>query len=219
MQVHELNDVQHTECKQPCVWIACLTYLCEALTTAWTLVYTVIQAEEPGSLNGFCLCTPETHLFCAFWDVFVVGVYVVYIYMADKMTWHNGVVSFALWAHWISHYHLYDLTKDMNIIQINQYRHWSFTLVLIGVNLAYCLPRLFIYGPTNVHARSAPSDVIASVGIFVLMACAWLERFYCENFMLYLGGHLTYDLLISVVALAIVIYQADKKPWNFVVHV
>ena len=68
------------EWKQPYVWIACLTYLCEAVTAAWTLVYAVIQAEELDGLNGFCLANKETHVVCALWDVFIVGVYLPCFY-------------------------------------------------------------------------------------------------------------------------------------------
>lgn len=58
--MQESEDPGYGILKEPYRWIACLTYLYEAVTTAWTLVYTVIQAEEPISLNGFCLPTTET---------------------------------------------------------------------------------------------------------------------------------------------------------------
>lgn len=206
----DTDNVHHSkplDWQDPYLWIACLTYVCDAVTVAWTLIYFMIQYNEPCSLNGFCLPNTETHVMCALVDSCVAGCYIVYVYMADKITWTNCAVAGALWLHWLSHYDLYQLTKNLSLEEINKYQHWSFTLVLLVVNWTYCLPRLLFLMPEDVAERCTPSSVISSVGILLLMATAWLERFYCQNFMAYFAGHLVYDVLISLVALGKVLYE------------
>ena len=96
-------------------------------------------------------------------------------------------------------------------MEMNHYLHWSFTLVLCAVNWAYCLPRLLFLMPEDVAGCCTASSVISSVGILLLMATAWLEKFYCPDFMAYFAGHLAYDVLISLVALANVIYEPSSE--------
>ena len=173
-----------------------------------TLMYAHWQEVQPWAFNGFCIVSSDTHLLCTLLDVFFTGSYLTYLLCTDKVCIETCLVTLGVFLHWASHLQLYTLTRQMSVNEINMYRHWSFTIVLIVVNSAYCIPRLLWVSPVNVPKRLAPPELCTSVGIAFLMLVAWQERFHCEDHMLHIGGHLVYDLTIAIVAITRVILMA-----------
>ena len=180
--------------------LAVFTYACELGTLLATGAYVWVELAQPWSTNGFCLPYLETHLWCCLYDIGVAAWYLTYAYTTDRFTWSTGLAGGALWLHWISHYDLYELTKHGTLTYANHFRHFSFALVLVGVNTMYCLPRLLLLPPWAVSKRTVPSEVVSSLGIALLMVCAELEYHACKPLMAEFGGHVMYDVLISAVA-------------------
>lgn len=187
------------------VLLSHLTYLSELVTVLYTFAYTAVQDANPAGPNGFCIESTDTHLYCTVLDTFVFGM--IWAWWWQPQFVHNGRcrqlgILTAAGLHIHGHWLLYSLTKHMSVNQISHYRHWSFALVLLLINMGYCLPRLVMYMPSDTKDRCKPKALSASFGILLLMAVAWLERFYCEHVMAPIGGHLVYDTVMAFVVLA-----------------
>lgn len=196
----------------------CLSFsgwLCELATVCFTLNYLSLQFEDASS-NGFCLPHLTSHMWCAAFDVLVW-------LLAESSRWRvptgsgydsvNRVLSFALLMHVLGHSYLFATQPpDSTVASINVRKHWSFTWVLILVNLTYCVPRLVLYPPTDTDHRAAAHEVVKSCGIWLLMQLATLALVECDLLLL-VGGHLVYDLSIAVVALShmyLLEYEASR---------
>lgn len=185
-----------------------LTYAGELVTVLYTIAYIVIQEIDTTGPNGFCIPLTDIHLICGVFDTFVLGA-AWSRYLQTNPVLYNWSdcyrqVSILLGSslHVYGHISLYELTKHMSVDQISHYRHWSFALVLLLINMGYCLPRLVLYMPSDVKDRCKPRALSASFGILLLMLVAWLERFYCEHIMAPIGGHMVYDIVMGFVVLA-----------------
>lgn len=150
----------------------------------------------------------NTHLNCGVFDAFVLGAAWGRCFEMCPVpyNWSDCYRQTSILLGCLFHVHghisLYELTKHMSVDQISHYRHWSFALVLLLVNLGYCLPRLVMYMPSDTKDRCKPKALSASFGILLLMAVAWLERFYCEHIMAPIGGHVVYDIVMAFVVFA-----------------
>lgn len=185
-----------------------LTYASELVTVLYTIVYIVIQEIDATGPNGFCIPLTDTHLTCGVFDAFVLGAAWGRCFEMNPVpySWSDcyrqASILLGSSLHAYGHISLYYLTQHMSVDQISHYRHWSFALVLLLINMGYCLPRLVLYMPSDVKDRCKPMALSASLGILLLMVVAWLERFYCEHIMAPIGGHLIYDTVMAFVVLA-----------------
>ena len=190
-------------------FVGVCTWLCEMVAVLLTSCYVTLQLTytDPVSTltasNGFCLPSLDTHLYCCHYDV---GVFFFYACFCLHRGYHHRtlevqccLVLVVLLGHVYGHYLLWGKTSGGSLQAANSFRHWSFTWVLVSINGGYCLPRLALYPINNVKARS--KSISASIGIFLLALLAMAERLHCAT-MAFIGGHLVYDILISVVLVA-----------------
>ena len=200
--------------------ISFVGWLCEMVTVCGTINYMSLQLDSALLLhenNGFCLPHLFSHLWCAAFDVFVWMLAEdsrqrISVQPGQETT--NKVISFSLFMHVVGHLYLFvTQPHDATIVSINTSKHWSFTWVLLFINLGYCLPRLLLYPPTDTTHRAAPHYAVKSCGICILMQLASVALVDCDS-MRILGGHLVYDLTIAVVALShmyLLEYDSNKK--------
>ena len=176
------------------------TYIAECVTLVSTLSYTLVQLHDNTDYiarNGFCLTRVDTHLWCGHFDCCVWFLYVALMVAGQTTRPSNLITAVVLLAHVIGHLYLYQCTMHMSIRAANDYKHWSFTWVLVVVNTAYCVPRIWMYPPGDVAHRSKLVDVFTSMAITWLMVLAVMERTVCSSWMVYVGGHLAYDVSIA----------------------
>ena len=187
------------------------TYFAECVTIWMTVYYTAVQLFEPFepieerlsvvAHNGFCLPWLQTHLFCALYDACIVVLYCVILSAGtDRSVTMDWVVLCALMLHVWGHATLFWHTREMSLQEANDYRHWSFSIVLVAVNTAYCVPRIMLYPPADVTHRVGGGSATSSLGIMGLAAVAMAERLHCDC-MASVGGHVFYDVCIGTVAI------------------
>lgn len=197
--------------------VSVATYMAELLTLQITCYYSCIQTVSNPGRNGFCLVDLHTHQRCALYDaIFFVCMFawIVLLPCGAKLSMHTAALLGVLSLHMLGHSYLYRETTSMTLAEANEYRHWSFTWVLLLVNIGYCIPRILMYPPLDTDKRVHGGAVVSSIGILVLAAVAMFELIACD-LMSALGGHLFYDWVISAVVmlhLCETTVQSNGKP-------